>query len=537
MVFLLACSPLIVALGMLFLRQSSLRAGLFTLAATLLIVVGVPAFSLPSSRIALAAGRGLFTSLSILAILGSGFLLYHLIRQSGAIRVATRSLTRLCPDHDIRLLLLVLGLCPFVEAISGFGLGIVIIVPLLLDLGCDATQAAMLALLGQLTSSWGAMGVATQLGAQLSGLPAPLLGAHSALLLAPVSVSFGLLALVIAGGTQAVGRSWLPAVLAGTLLALGEWSWSQFPGVDLAGLLTALSVLAVLLAWGWRRCRRLRREHQVAFITPARVQDSSTFAAQGAHPPSGEREVGAQLSIWRVLAPYLFLTGGLLLVHLLVSLLHVSLVLLASPGVWVAGAAGLAWPLLRLDFQQGKTALVRTLRQFLPAAGAISSFLITSSLMSASGMTFAIGGAAGALGSSFLWLTAVLGAFSGWMTGSVLGGNAMFLLPQQAAAVQLHLPVAWIVATQNAISSIGRMLSPTMLILAASTAQLPGGEGLLLRKMGLPILAAVLASTLVLVGIVTSWLSIPFLLGSLFLGCMWLFPSVVQPPVQGEQGV
>jgi len=531
----MAFLPFIVALVMLLmLRQSSLRAGLATLAATLLIVVYDPTFSLPGTRIILATARGVGTSLTVLTILWPGFLLYHLTRQSGGLSIAARSLTRLCPDRDLQFLLLVLGLCPFIESVSGFGLGIVVIIPLLTELGCAAAQAALLALLGQLTATWGAMGVATLLGAQLSGLPAPLLGARSALLLAPVSVSFGLLALLIAGGNKAVQRSWLPAILAGGLMTLGEWALSQFPGVDLAGLLTALSIMALLTAWGSRSGSRMDRQRRLILVTPIPVYGGVSPVLNGVSPFPQKQAVQAPSS-WRVLTPFLFLSCGLLLAHLLTTLSHVSLGLLASPGVWVAGAAGLSWPLLRITLQQGKTALERALRQFLPASAAITSFLVVSALMSTSGMTSAIGGTASALGRYFLWISPALAAFSGWMTGSVVGANAMFLLLQQTAAEQSHLPLAWIVAAQNAACSIGRMLSPPLLILAASTAQLAAGEGLLLRKMGPIVLAAVLVSCLTLVGISSETLIVPVLLLALFIFCCWLMPALLQAPAQAEQ--
>ncbi len=109
---------------LLILRQSSLRAGLVTLGTTLLIVESVPAFFLAGSRLALAIGQGVSASLTVLALLWPGLLLSHLIRESGGFTVAAGILTRLCPDRDLRLLWLVLGVCPFLEAVSGFGLGV-----------------------------------------------------------------------------------------------------------------------------------------------------------------------------------------------------------------------------------------------------------------------------------------------------------------------------------------------------------------------------------------------------------------------------
>ena len=174
-------------------------------------------------------------------------------------------------------------------------------------------------------------------------------------------------------------RAFLPAILAGSLLALGEWAWSQFPGVDLAGLLESLSVMTGLWLWGWSSGCRMSWRHRLAEASHAHAHHSSTLAGKGAHPCPGQRNVGVP-AFWRVLAPYLFLSCGLLLVHVLWSLLHVSLVLLTNPGLWVAGAAGLAWPLLRINVRQGSAAFCRTLRQVVPAAGAVTCFLVVSAL-------------------------------------------------------------------------------------------------------------------------------------------------------------
>jgi len=81
----MAFLPLIVALIMLLiLRQSSVCAGLVTLATTLLIVRSAPGFFLAGSRLALATEQGVGASLTVLTLLGPGLLLSHLIRGTGA---------------------------------------------------------------------------------------------------------------------------------------------------------------------------------------------------------------------------------------------------------------------------------------------------------------------------------------------------------------------------------------------------------------------------------------------------------------------
>jgi lactate permease len=67
---------------------------------------------------------------------------------------------------------------------------------------------------------------------------------------APLPVGFGLVALVISGGGKLVRRLWPAALAAGTVLAGGEWLFSQLPGVELAGALASVPTIVLLAAWG-----------------------------------------------------------------------------------------------------------------------------------------------------------------------------------------------------------------------------------------------------------------------------------------------
>ena len=515
MLLIFAFLPLLVALLLfMVLRQSSPRAGVVTLATTLLIIIDVAPYHVSGSTLVTALEKGGSTAATVLGIILPGFWLYHLLRESGGLRSVATLLLRHFPERDLALLLLILGLEPFIEAVSGFGLGIVVVVPILLALGYDALQAALLALLGQLTTAWGALGVATFLGAKLTGLLPDQLAAHSAVLLAPLPVGFALLALFIAGSHEAVRRSWLPAVFAGSVLALGEWGWSQFPGVALAGLLSSLGVVLFLFLWNQLAIKMsLRGESGAAMVMAAAPGETTTLP----------------LSLWRVLGPYLLLSLGLLAAQVLMPFLpgfaHVAF--LASPATWLTGASLLAIFTWRLDKKQWWNASTQTVQRFVPSAIAITSFLLVAALMEASGMTAAIGVAASALGPRFVWVSPWLGAVSGWITGSNLGGNAMFAPLQQATARHLSLSVGWLVAAQNAATTLGRLLSPAILVLCSSTANLTGGEGRLVRKLGVVVLAAICAIGLLLVGLVSFSLIVPLGLGLLLLSIWWFVPHVL----------
>ncbi len=180
MVTIFAVIPLAVALVLMTLFQrNSRQAGLVTLVLICAMTGVVPAFHLSPLQLLLSLGAGGATALPVLTVLLPALLLYHLQRVTGSMQIVTQHIARLTSDRDLQVLLP--GLSPFVEALCGFGVGIIVIVPMLLELRLDALRVAVLSLLGLLTSAWGAMGVAVVLTASLTGLPVAQLGSLTAL--------------------------------------------------------------------------------------------------------------------------------------------------------------------------------------------------------------------------------------------------------------------------------------------------------------------------------------------------------------------
>jgi lactate permease len=419
-------------------------------------------------------------------------LLYQLQSATGSMDALARAIAYLCPDRDLQVLLLTLGLGPFIESASGFGVGTVVIIPILFAIGFDALPAALLGLLAQIAVPWGGLAVGIQLGAQLTKLDPGLLGMRTALLMAPLPFGFGLVALFMSGGKRALLHWWPAALLAGAALSAGEWFFSQLPGIELAGILASALVMLVLMGCGYVTGNR--RDMSVPVASP----DSNTTP------------------LWQAVAPYLFLTAYLLVTRLIgpvqqwlqeVAVLSLPAVglrlpLLYTPGFWVLLAALFAIPLLRIDGKGMREATARTWRQFSLSALAIICFLAMAEVMLFCGMTGVLGMAAAAPGHNYGWIAPWLGALGGWLTGSNAGGNAMFALLQRNASLRVALPLDWIMGAQNAAGSIVTMVAPARVILAATAAGLPGKEGHILRTLGPLILIAIAIITILLVMVI-----------------------------------
>ncbi len=130
MVTIFAVIPLAVALVLMTLFQrNSRQAGLVTLVLVCTMTGVVPAFHLSPLQLLLAIGAGGATALPVLTVLFPALFLYHLQRVTGSMQIVTQHIARLTSDRDLQVLLLVLGLSPFVEALCGFGVGIIVMSP------------------------------------------------------------------------------------------------------------------------------------------------------------------------------------------------------------------------------------------------------------------------------------------------------------------------------------------------------------------------------------------------------------------------
>jgi lactate permease len=370
MVTIVAVIPLAVALALMtLLQRNSRQAGLVTLVLVCVLACVVPAFHLSPLHLLLALGQGGATALSVLTVLLPALLLYHLQRVTGGMHVFTQHMARLTADRDLQVLLLVLGLSPFIEALCGFGVGIIVIAPMLLELRLGAVRVAVLSVLGQLTTAWGAMGVAVVLAASLTRLPVEQVGSLTALLSLPTALVLSLVCLQVSGGNTAVRRWGVLALAAAALLTGGAWLLSRTVGVELMGLLSSTLTLALLGGVG------------------ALVSRSALLTRETSH--KGRKGDTKRDSFWLAATPYVLLTCLLLLSRLVPPLrpwlqtyavlelpaVQLSLPLLYLPGFWMSLALLLTISVRGTPRHMARAALGAAWRQFAPSALAILLFL------------------------------------------------------------------------------------------------------------------------------------------------------------------
>lgn len=460
--FLVAFAPILVVLVLLAFRLASLWAGVVGLVVAL--VGAVVSFPLEGPQVGAAASEMAPTVVEIAVLLLGGVGLAEAMTRGGAQdRIAAwLESAETGADRTVTLLLLVYGMTPFMESVTGFGLGVVITAPLLIRLGLPPVKAVVSGLLGLVLVPWGSLGPGTLVAAQLGGQDFARLGVWSALLNLPVLVVSMVAVLGLNFGRPAPRQLALAAAV-----VLAEWgallAANLTVGTPPAGVLAATVVIAGLLVL--------------------------TRVGNGPLPRMSRPFVMA-------VVPYLVIVGGILATRGLSAATgtHNAIGWTASPALWLVIAAAVATAGLPAA---DRWRLVRHgLRRWVPIAGNALVFIVLGIVMAATGMAEHLAATAQQFGYGFVAAIPAMGALGGYLTGSNTGAAAMFSPATTTAATGLGANPLIALAGQNVAGSFAIIASPPRIALAAGVALAPGER--LPRGMSAVLLGAVAATVLIL---------------------------------------
>lgn len=425
--------------------------------------------------------RALALAFFVLYIIWMALLLYHVVSQADALATIAQGVGRITGQPHHQLLLLAWVFASTVQGVTGFGVPTAVVAPMLVGLGFDPMLSVVTTTIGHTWAvSFGSVASSFYALIAVSGVPGEELALPAALLLGMLCLACGGAVAWIHGRGAGLWRS-LPLVGAvGLLMAAvqlvlawqGVWSLAAF-GAGLAGLVGA----ALWLRREWRSGPPLRQILLAgsaylyllvivmaaelvgplnALLDSVRITvelPASQTALGWTNPPGTTRPIS------------LFGHPGALLVYS--SLL----------GYLTYQRAG------RYRRGSGGEILVRTAVGSRTATVGILTMVGMAMMMEMSGMTFALAQALSGLAGGGLALVApAIGGLGAFMTGSNTNSNVVFGPLQRDGALLAGLSVPWILAAQNAGGAIGSMLAPAKIIVGASTVQLAGREGEVLRR-------------------------------------------------------
>ena len=373
----------------------------------------------------------------VLLIVAGGLLLSEVLRQAGAQTALAGWIQDRAGQGVGAVLLVVHGITPFAESLTGFGIGVTLGIPLLAHFGIPARKVAAIGLLGLCAVPWGSMGPGTLIAATMARLSFDELGVVSGMVSVIPFVITGMVAAWMVSESGQRCRAVMQGFASGVLLTVAVTVVNRFVGTAPAGALGALLMILLHLAAARKR--------------PA-TRSLSPVAK-------------------RALCSYAILLGGVLAAGLLLSLYRLDhdWRYLASPALWLFIAA--------LWFSRGlpeREPGIRAWAAWRIVAPVTGLFIVLGILMDVSGMAAFLAQALSQSGKAYLAAGPYVGAIGGFVTGSNSGANAMFATTQAEIARTLGVDVLWFMAVHNVSAAFLLMASPGKIELAVQLAPRDG---------------------------------------------------------------
>lgn len=477
-------------------KMKGIYAALLTLLVTLGIAMGIFGLPLMQSGGAVIEGvvQGLFP---IGYIIIMAVWLYKVSVVSGKFQTIQDSIATISADQRVQLLLI--GFCfnAFLEGAAGFGVPIAICAVLLVQLGFQPLQAAMLCLIANgAAGAFGAIGVPVSIinTLQLENVTAMDVSQMTALTLPLVNISIPFLLVFLLDGFKGI-RETLPAILvtAGTYTVL-QMIITIFAGPELADIipsLAAMGALAILHRF-WQPVHIFRLGAQVPASTESNKRSSWKEVIVAWSP---FYLLTIFIMIWSFPGfQALFENNGVLASSVIDFVLPGTYSTAADQGIKLnlnfIGATGTAIMMAvlftiglsrNISWAKAQQELTQTVKELWLPIVTICAILAVAKLATYGGLTLAMGEAAAMTGTIFPFLSPVLGWIGVFMTGSVVNNNTLFASIQTAAAAGVGVDGALLVAANTAGGVMAKLISPQSIAIATAAVGETGHEGVLMK--------------------------------------------------------
>ena len=450
--------PLIALMAALLLKRGAILSSLIGSLAVLAVIFYDDRYTLNlDSVLSRDLPIVLILTFSVALVIIPGQILNSLLQASGTIKEIGARIETVKLSPVKMATVIVLGIAPMLESMTGFGVSLFFTVPVLVQL-FSFRRALLLSLLSMNIMPWGTLALATLIGAQISEIPFDELAVMTSLTSFAVFPTVGFLIFIICRENES--RTWAGLfcpLLSGIVLSCSLVFYNTFTTAELAGVYAGLTTaLAILLVEALR---------------------------SGTGPLSGGMLAGfihARPPLLRLFAPYLlliFLTGlsRITVVHetlqdfFSVESGSVKLFVFTSPGVFIFLTVLLICVFSEKYRKHPRVFYHGLQRSVYPVAG-IMLFVVFAQLHRASGIFKDIAARIINLElSEIIFISPLLGMLSGYTTGANVGGNALFMSLQSETGDYFSQKLVF-AALQNSSAGHAVFMSLPIILLALSIA-------------------------------------------------------------------
>ena len=472
--FILSIIPIVILLILLLrFRMSIKKAAFISLFYTIFASVYLGA---DEKLIAVSFGKGLWMTLWIIYIIWPALFVYKLIDSTGGFRVIEKKF-RSFSDKLLQLLMLGWVFPSFLQGVTGFGTPVAVTAPLLMGMGYSPVVSAIVPLIGCAWAvTFGSMGssyLAAKLVTQLTPEESLIFAAFGAFFLSIICVLTGFVISYIYGGFKAIKKGFFYILILGISMGI------------------TLNVM-------------VRIEPAIASFTSGIVGLISGFLLI----PRNRSEDTGKMSFSYAFLPYYVLIASVLLIMLtpLSSFAKTHFILgfsfpetstriwtnpaielynpirfFAHPGSFILFSGIVSYIFYRkrgMSIETGKILKETTVRT-IPSFISIFAIVSLSTLMMDSGMISVLAHKSAFF--LFPFLSPLIGTLGTFITGSNTSSNMLFGAFQYTTAKNMGIDPLLILGSQTAGGAIGKVFSPTDMVLAASVTNILGKEGEIMR--------------------------------------------------------
>ncbi len=494
------------------------------------ILTAIFLYKAPVSLIAVEAGKGLWSAITVLLVVWPAILIYEVsdhVKAFSAFRVGMQKFT---PNELLQVIMVGWVFTGFLQGVTGFGVPVAVGAPLLVGLGVNPLYAVVIPLLGHAWgNTFGTLGVAWDALVLATGLdsdPANLLAtaAWAAAFIWIWNAITGVAICWFYGGAKALKKG-LPAVaLISLIQGGGQLLLTQVNQTLACFVPCCIAIIATVLIG------RTKLYSEPWKIEDSNIMDRSKISSiDDADVPEG-------MGLAQAFFPYALLTVITLFVLLIQPVKNflgqvkigfnvpetstgygfineaaapyspVSIFTHAFTFLLLASCIGYLY-FMKKGWAKGpefKDVIIKSLKNTAPSAVAVIAFLVMSRIMGGSGQTVVLArGIAAVMGQYYALFAAVVGTLGSFMTSSNMASNVLFGDFQLTTAKLLGFDAAPILGAQTAGGAIGNTICPGNIILGTTTAGILGKEGLALRKiLPLTLTAAVIVGIVLFVKLV-----------------------------------
>ena len=464
---------LIISLGII--KMPAARACSIGLGLT--IILAIVSFKMTVVNALTGALEGIIMGIwPIMYVIVAALFAYGVTQVSGGMQTIEGLLGSVTTDKRILVLIIAWGFGGFLEAIAGFGTAVAICAGILIGLGIEPIQAAVICLVANsTTTAFGAIGLPTMTLAEVTNLNSTWLSFVVTLQLVVLVILVPYMLVILTGkGIRAIKGIGLITLMSGLALAIPQIVIARYVGAELPALVgSVLSIAVTVWLTKVKQGKSEARADLPAFseilkaCSPFILVFIFVLLASSLCPPISNflASVTTNLQVYTGKNPN-----------------NLPINWLSSPGTLILVAALIGGKIQGLSWAMMGRLLGQTIKKVAKTTITVCAIVGLAKVMVYAGMTETLAAVlVSLLGPVYPLFAPVIGALGTFLTGSATSANVLFGNLQLSAAQSLGVDKYWIVAS-NMTGATAGMLSPQNIAVATGAINQEGQEGAILKE-------------------------------------------------------